>query len=93
LPTGGTESLRGVFEGEDLAARVFSAGGVLACADGHPAALAVDPRTTPARRSHPGGRWRLCRLVDGSPVTLDEFDSPDAMKELRIADSTASGGP
>jgi hypothetical protein len=125
LPTGGQEGWRRVFEVEDLAARVFSAGGaglrwaqlaeaaaVLAgtlaeyrmqwrvaeqvaagCptgADGHLAALAVDPALGPPRRSHPGGRWRLCGLVDGSPVTLDEFDSSDLAEGCAVAHRTGA---
>ncbi len=127
LPTGGTEGWRRVFEGEDLAARVFSAGGAglrwaqlaeaaaalartlaeyrlqwrvaeqvaAGCptgADGHLAALAVGPALRPPLRNHPGGRWRLCGLVDGSPVTLDELDSPDLAEGCAVAHRTGAPG-
>ncbi|MGH3938568.1 MAG: hypothetical protein ACRDTG_08005 [Pseudonocardiaceae bacterium] len=120
LPTGGQESWRRVFEGEDLAARMFSVGGAglhwaqlveaaaalagtlaeyrmqwyvaeqiaAGCstgADRHLVALVVDPVLCPPRRSHPGGRWRLCGLVDGSPVTLDEFDAADLAEGCAVA--------
>jgi hypothetical protein len=125
LPTGGTEGWRRVFAGEDLAARVFSAGGAglrwtqlaeaaatlagtlaeyrmqwwvaeqvaAGCptgADRHLAALAVSPTLRPPRRNRPGGRWRLCGLVDGSPVTLDEFDSSDLAEGCAVAHRTGT---
>lgn len=125
LPTSGTEGWRRVFEGEDLAARVFSAKGAglrwaqlaeaaaalaralaeyrlqwrvaeqvaAGCptgADGHLAALAVGPALRPPLHNHPGGRWRLCGLVAGSPVTLAEFDSSDLAEGCAVAHRTGA---
>ncbi|HEY6423627.1 MAG TPA: hypothetical protein VIY28_10365 [Pseudonocardiaceae bacterium] len=57
-------------------------------ADRHLAALAVDPALRPPLRSHLGGRWRLCGLVGGSPVTLDQFDSADLAEGCAVAHRT-----
>ncbi|HEY6423626.1 MAG TPA: hypothetical protein VIY28_10360 [Pseudonocardiaceae bacterium] len=65
LPTSGTDSWRRVFEGEDLAARVFAAGGAgLRWAQLADAAAVLGPHFGPVPAAVVGRRAGRCRMPD-----------------------------